>query len=182
APDPDPNRPPPAIAIRAYRASDRPTLRALTIEAFDGVAIDQNIDRALGPIAGRDWRWRKGRHVDDDLDAPGGELAVAEDEHGRPVGYVSMRLDREARVGQIPNLVVAAGLRGRGLGRRLLEHALARFRAEGMAVARIETLEQNPIGRHLYPAVGFREVARQIHFAINLNPDGAAEATRREDR
>lgn len=154
--------------IRPYREADRATLRDLTVAAFEGVSIDHNIDLAFGPVAGRDWRHRKGRHVDDDIDAPGGEIAVAEDEQGRVAGYVSMRFDREARVGQIPNAVVAAGLRGQGLGRRLLEHALARFRAEGMTVARIETLEQNPIGRHLYPSVGFREVARQIHFAMDL--------------
>jgi hypothetical protein len=37
-----------------------------------------------------------------------------------------------------------------------------------MTVAKIETLEQNPIGRRLYPALGFREVARQIHYAMPL--------------
>ena len=158
-------------SIRPFREADRDALRAMTIEGFVGVSIDHNIDRALGPVAGRDWRWRKARHVDDDLDAPGGEVAVAEDPAtGRPVGYVSLRFDDEAKVGQVPNLVVAAGLRNRGLGRRLLEHALDRFRAQGMAVARIETLEQNPIGGHLYPSVGFREVARQVHFAMALGP------------
>ena len=37
-----------------------------------------------------------------------------------------------------------------------------------MTVAKIETLEQNVIGRHLYPAIGFVEVARQIHYAMPL--------------
>ena len=55
-----------------------------------------------------------------------------------------------------------------GLGRRLIEHALAHFRAAGMTVAKIETLEQNPVGRHLYPSVGFIEVARQVHYAMPL--------------
>jgi ribosomal protein S18 acetylase RimI-like enzyme len=157
------------IVIRPYRESDRPALRDLTVAAFDGVSIDHNIDRALGPVAARDWRWRKARHVDEDIDAPGAEIAVAEEiEHAEVVGYISLRYERESRVGWIPNLAVVAGLRGQGLGRRLIEHALARFRAEGMTVARIETLEQNPVGRHLYPSVGFIEVARQIHFALSL--------------
>jgi ribosomal protein S18 acetylase RimI-like enzyme len=59
-------------------------------------------------------------------------------------------------------------LRGQGVGRRLIEHALSHFRAAGMTVAKIETLEQNTIGRHLYPSVGFVEVARQIHYAMPL--------------
>jgi ribosomal protein S18 acetylase RimI-like enzyme len=57
---------------------------------------------------------------------------------------------------------------GKGLGRRLLEHALEYLRQQGMECARIETLEQNPIGSHLYPGLGFEEVARQIHYAMRL--------------
>jgi ribosomal protein S18 acetylase RimI-like enzyme len=159
------------VAIRPYRESDRAALRDMTVAAFEGVSIDHNIDLVLGPVAARDWRWRKARHVDDDLGMPESEVAVAEDDAGNPVGYVSLRFERESRVGWIPNLVVDASQRNQGLGRRLLEHALARFRQEGMAVARIETLEQNPIGRHLYPSVGFREVARQIHFAMRLEEE-----------
>ena len=64
--------------------------------------------------------------------------------------------------------IFAAAGRGQGLGRQLIEHALAHFRATGMTVAKIETLEQNPIGRHLYPSVGFIEVARQIHYVMPL--------------
>ena len=57
-----------------------------------------------------------------------------------------MAIDPESRIGWIHNLAVDADLRGQGLGRRLIEHALDRFRAAGMTVAKIETLEQNPIG------------------------------------
>jgi ribosomal protein S18 acetylase RimI-like enzyme len=160
------------IVIRPYREADRQALRDLTVAAFDGVSIDQGIDRLLGPIAGRDWRWRKARHVDEDIEGPGAEVAVAEDDQGGvTVGYVTMRFDPETRIGWIHNLAVAEGLRGRGLGRRLLEHALARCRAEGMTVAKIETLEQNAVGRHLYPSLGFREVCRQIHYAMPLTDD-----------
>ena len=158
-----------AIVIRPYREPDRPVVRALTISAFEGVSIDHNIDVRLGPVAGRDWRWRKSRDVDRDIDMMGSELGVAEDDQtGEVVGYVTMQCDDQTRIGWIHNLVVADGQRGRGLGRQLIEHALDHFRAAGMTVAKIETLEQNPIGRHLYPAVGFIEVARQIHYAMPL--------------
>jgi ribosomal protein S18 acetylase RimI-like enzyme len=158
-----------AIAIRPYREADRETVRELTVSGFEGVSIDHGIDRHLGPIAGRDWRWRKSRDIDRDIDELGAELAVAEDEEsGAVVGYVTMQSDPETRIGWIHNLAVAAGVRGGGLGRRLLEHALAHFRAAGMTVAKIETLEQNAVGRHLYPSIGFIEVARQIHYAMPL--------------
>ena|SRR5579883_3131173 len=165
-----------AIVIRPYREADRETVRELTVSGFEGVSIDHGIDRRLGPIAGRDWRWRKSRDIDRDIDELGAELAVAEDDQtGAVVGYVTMQCDPETCIGWIHNLAVAASTRGSGLGRRLLEHALAHFRAAGMTVAKIETLEQNAVGRHLYPSLGFIEVARQIHYAMPLTDQPSHE-------
>jgi ribosomal protein S18 acetylase RimI-like enzyme len=59
-------------------------------------------------------------------------------------------------------------MRARALGRQLIEHALEYFRAQGLAYAVIETMAQNPVGQHLYPACGFVEIARQVHFARKL--------------
>jgi ribosomal protein S18 acetylase RimI-like enzyme len=157
------------IVIRPYRQSDREAVIALTVSAFNGVSIEHNLDLRLGPVAGRDWQWRKGRDIERDIDTPGSELAVAEyEETGEVAGYVTLFMDHDSRVGWIHNLAVDAGLRGQGLGRRLIEHALDYFRTKGMTVARIETLDQNPVGQHLYPSVGFKEIARQIHFAMPL--------------
>ncbi|HJZ54730.1 MAG TPA: GNAT family N-acetyltransferase, partial [Gemmataceae bacterium] len=87
---------------------------------------------------------------------------------GRVAGYVTTRIDREAGRGRIPNLAVSAEARNHGLGRLLIEHALDYFRSEGLVYAVIETMAQNTIGNHLYPACGFVEVARQVHFARKL--------------
>jgi ribosomal protein S18 acetylase RimI-like enzyme len=154
--------------IRPYRESDRETLKAITVEAFASVAIEHNIEQAFGTIAGHDWQWRKARQIDEDCTAPGAAIWVAEDERGEIVGYVTTRLDHEAGIGLIPNLAVKERLRGQGLGRQLIEYALERFRAAGLELARIETLDQNPIGQHLYPVCGFVEVARQVHYAMRL--------------
>jgi ribosomal protein S18 acetylase RimI-like enzyme len=149
----------------------------MTVASFEGVSIDHNIDKRLGAIAGRDWRWRKGHDIDRDIDLLGAELAVAEDdESGVVLGYVTMQCDPESRIGWIHNLAVAAEARGLGLGRRLIEHALSHFRAAAMTVARIETLEQNAIGQRLYPSLGFVEVARQIHYAMSLLDQPASDA------
>ena len=153
--------------FRHASETDRETLRRLTVEAFEGVSIDHAIDRVLGPIAEGDWRLRKGKHLDEDLDAIDGEILVVESE-GRVLGFVSMRFDRESKVGRIPNLVVSSAAKNQGIGRMLLNAAVDRFRAEGMTVAKIETLEHNPVGRHLYPSVGFVEVARQVHYAMDV--------------
>jgi ribosomal protein S18 acetylase RimI-like enzyme len=158
----------PAIRIRPCRPDDLPALRELTTAAFGGVSIDHGIEEAFGPVHGHDWRWRKARHVDDDFTRDPAGLFVAEGDGGELIGYVSSWSDAEAGIGHIPNLVVRDEHRGKGIGRELLLHVLAHFRGRGLTHARIETLVQNKVGRGLYESLGFREVARQIHFAMEL--------------
>lgn len=155
------------ITLRPYRPDDLEALKQLTVDSFGGVALDQNVEQALGVLNGRDWRWRKSRHLDDDAAANPSGIFVAEADGGI-VGYITTTLDRGAGKGRIPNIAVAADVRGHGLGRRLIEHALDYFRREGMEYAMIETMAQNQIGAHLYPACGFVEVGRQVHYARRL--------------
>lgn len=155
------------MRIRPFQAGDLDALRRITVVAFDGTAIDQNVEGQFGLLAGHDWRWRKARHVDEDVAANPAGVFVAEDE-GKVLGYISTRLDPEAGKGRIPNLAVDQAARGRGLGRRLMEHALDYFRREGMAYAMIETMANNAAGQHLYPSCGFVEAGRQIHYAMKL--------------
>ena len=153
--------------IRLFKPTDLEAVKALTLQSFEGVTLEQNVEGALGVLNSQDWRWRKSRHIDHDVASNPGGLFVAEQE-GRIVGYITTELDRDAGKGRIPNLAVASDFRGRGLGRKLIERALDYFRGEGLAYAMIETMDQNTIGQHLYPACGFVEVARQIHFALRL--------------
>ena len=155
------------VPIRAYRPEDLEALKRLTVEAFAGVTLEQNVEEQLGQMKGHDWRWRKARHIDDDVAANAAGIFVAEFEC-RIVGYITTRIDREAGKGRIPNLAVSGEFRGDGLGRRLIERALDYFRQEGLAYAMIETMAQNVAGNHVYPACGFVEVARQVHFARKL--------------
>jgi ribosomal protein S18 acetylase RimI-like enzyme len=155
------------LHIRVARPDELSLLKAMTAEGFTGVSIDHGIEREFGPINGHDWRWRKVRHLDDDVRRDPDGVFVAELD-GEVVGYVTSWCDREAGIGHIPNLVVRADQRGHGLGRRLLLHVLDHFRAQGLTHAKIETLAQNEVGHGLYTSLGFREVARQFHFAMEL--------------
>ena len=154
------------MKIRPYQSNDLEELRRITIEGFEGIAIDQNVEKAFGELNGHDWRWRKARHVDEDVIANPAGVFVAELEG--VVGYVSTRIDYEAGKGRIPNLAVDRAARGRGIGRLLIEHAVDYLRREGMAFVMIETMENNPVGQHLYPSCGFVETGRQIHYARKL--------------
>lgn len=155
------------MQIRPFQSSDLPRLREITADAFDGVSIDQGIEKKFGTINGHDWRWRKGRHVDEDADRDPQGIFVAE-EDGKIVGCITTWMDLEAGIGHIPNIAFSPEARGKGYGRRLIEFALDRFTDHGLSHARIETLEQNEVGNHLYTSIGFQEVARQIHFAMDL--------------
>ena len=153
--------------IRPYQPTDLDQLKRLTIDGFVGVSIDHGIEEQFGVINGHDWRWRKARHIDDDVARGPAGIFIAE-ENGQVVGYITTWQDREAGIGHIPNLAVAASHRNQGLGRALIEHALNHFRASGLSHAKIETLAQNAVGNHLYPSLGFVEVARQVHFVAKL--------------
>lgn len=155
------------VSIRLYRPEDLEAIKRLTVDAFAGVTLEQNVEEKLGTLRGRDWRWRKARHIDEDVAANPAGIFVAEAE-GRVVGYITARIDRDAGKGRIPNLAVATELRGQRLGRQLIERALDYFREEGLEYAMIETMAQNVVGNHVYPACGFVEVARQVHFARKL--------------
>ena len=155
------------MLIRPYRTEDLPALKAITVAAFEGVSIDQGIERLFGPINGRDWRWRKGRHLDMDAARDSDGIFVAEID-GRVVGGITTWQDLDGGIGHIPNIAVEADFRGQGIGRQLIEHALDHFRRHGLSHAKIETLAQNSVGQHLYSSLGFREVARQIHLVTEL--------------
>jgi len=155
------------MLIRPFHADDLPTLKRITVAAFDGVSIDQGMERQFGVIHDHDWQWRKARHLDDDVARDPAGIFVAEID-GRIIGCITTWQDLDAGIGHIPNVVIEADCRGQGLGRQLIEHALQHFRSCGLTHAKIETLEQNAVGQHLYTSLGFREVARQIHLVAEL--------------
>jgi ribosomal protein S18 acetylase RimI-like enzyme len=158
-----------AYRIRTYRPTDLPRLQEITAATFGPVSIDRNMERLLGPFGQGDWGSRKVAAIAEDCLAQPDGVFVAEDARARVVGYVTTRLNLISGIGWIPNLAVDPAHQAHGLGRALLEHALAFFRASGMQVAKIETLDQNPVGQKLYPSLGFVEVARQVHYAMRLN-------------
>jgi ribosomal protein S18 acetylase RimI-like enzyme len=158
------------VAIRQYADGDLQALKAITIEAFDGVSIDQIIERRFGLLGESDWKARKAGHIDDDVRRDVDGMFVAEQD-GQVVGYITTWRDAVAGIGHIPNLAVREGYRTKGIGRRMIQHALDYFEATGLTHARIETLAHNEAGDHLYRAMGFEEITRQIHFIRELGGD-----------
>ena len=153
-------------AIRPFQAADTEAVVAITVEVFGPASIDAKIEAMLGRPAAP-WAQVKSQAVRGELRANPAGCFVAEID-GRVVGFITTAVNLPASRGWIPNVAVAADCQGLGLGRRLLERALEHFRSLGLAQAKIETLATNPVGRHLYPQLGFQEVARQVHYVMRL--------------
>lgn len=155
------------VRIRPATADDRQAIVDITLQVFRPVSIDAAIEAQFGRLRETDWRHRKRRDVETDLqdNLPG--CFVAE-EAGRVVGYVTTAVDAEAGVGSIHNLAVAAAQQGKKLGKALVTHALDYFEALGLEHSRIETTTTNEVGMRFYPSMGYREVARKIHYFMDL--------------
>ena len=155
------------MMIRCYEEADRESMKTITAICFEGVSIDYGIESKYGPIDGKDWRWRKVRHIDDDIAANAEGIFVAV-ENSEVVGYVTSRVDHDSKIGWIPNFAVLPEYQQRGIGKNLIKAALIYMAEAGMLYARIETLAHNTVGQHFYPRMGFTEVARQIHYIMPL--------------
>jgi len=88
---------------------------------------------------------------------PGGAILVAEDVRGEPVGTCAL-IPVADRVLELAKMAVAPHARGRGVGRRLGEAAIAHARALG--AARVELLSNTKLAPaiRLYRSLGFTEV------------------------
>lgn len=89
------------------------------------------------------------------LDRPGAELWVTE-EVGEIVAYGVLWciLDQ----GELANIAVAPGARGRGHGGRLLDHLVEVARSRGVGRLFLEVRESNDVALHLYDSRGFRHI------------------------
>jgi ribosomal protein S18 acetylase RimI-like enzyme len=105
---------------------------------------------------------------------------VAEQD-GRVVGMVTLCVftTLTGRKAYLDHLVVAPGLRGRGIGRALVEFAVGRARAAGASRVDLTANAEKQAGRALYRSVGFRE-RDTASFRLSLTESAPAE--RRESR
>ncbi|KQR04737.1 GNAT family N-acetyltransferase [Deinococcus sp. Leaf326] len=125
--------------------TDRAAFRALNEAWISGLFALEEADRAA--LADPD-----GHYV-----APGGAVFMA---HlgGRPVGCVALRPEG-AGVFEVSKMAVDPAAQGRGVGRRLLAHAVAQARE--MGATRLVLASNARLGPavHLYESLGFRHLA-----------------------
>lgn len=98
----------------------------------------------------------------EELDGDPRRLNAALRVKGRLAGYaLGWVVADEFHLG---NLAVSSSLRGRGYGRRLLEHILDQAYARGCLVCSLEVRASNQAAIGLYRALGFREIALRRRY------------------
>lgn len=100
-------------------------------------------------------------------------------QRGKPAGLVILRFRRRLNhatyEGWVSDLVVGEPHRGGGIGRMLMEAAIAEWRLRGAHRLVLEVGDQRIAARRLYDSLGFREVGR--HFEVGRpEPRGAIGA------
>lgn len=148
-PRPEASLPPNAAPIRPVSAGDLARLAALDMAVFE-----PPYQLASGELV--------------ELMVTSGNFVVAEhvDAGGRCqlVGYACA--DVLGDTGQIIRLAVHPAARRQGIGRALLNHALAYCQAGGARRVTINTQESNRASLHLYQQLAFRQVGRRVPLLV----------------
>lgn len=84
---------------------------------------------------------------------PNAETWVVERE-GKPVGFIAL-IENEIGEDEIGGLFLSPSLHGQGLGRAMVDHAVAL-----KGPLKVEVFEKNAIGRRFYDRYGFIETGR----------------------
>lgn len=105
------------------------------------------------------------------LATPGHHLLVAEDvSTGERVGYLwfgPRRRHPDPAVGWLYDIFVEEADRGRGVGRAMLSLLEAEARAAGHRRIELNVYGDNATAKHLYGAMGYVEMARQMGKALD---------------
>ena len=104
-------------------------------------------------------------HFLDELASTHSFPLVAFDPAGKVAGYICLMslLDE----GHILNVAVRSDCRGRGVGRMLVERAVAECRARGADFVSLEVRPSNEAALALYRTLGFRETGRRKKYYEN---------------
>lgn len=158
-----------AIAIRLARSSDVPALSELARRTWA-----QAFGDSVSPEDGAA-ELEKKRSVDYFAEALREQTILVAEKAGGLVGYVQFgdvripEVSRQAGDQAVHRVYVDAPFQGRGLGRRLLEAALAHPRLARAGRVYLQVWEQNARALALYESVGFRKIGT-TRFAIGSQP------------
>lgn len=138
------------MIIRRARREDIPPIVAMLADDALGATRERNEDPLPQPY------WDAFNAIDSDLN---NRLLVAE-ENGVVVGCLQLTfIPGLSRLGaeraQIESVRIASSQRGSGLGRKLIEEAIAQARAHGSKLVQLTTDKARADARRFYESLGF---------------------------
>jgi len=146
----------PGPVVRAAVAADAHAIATIRLSSwratYAGIVPAALLDRM---DLARNEAWISGRLAD----PRGQSTLVVEDEPGRIAGYAltaPARDDDAAGLGELEAIYLDPGARGQGLGRPLLEAALAELAKAGLGTVVLWVLTANASARGFYERAGFR--------------------------
>jgi ribosomal protein S18 acetylase RimI-like enzyme len=149
-----------AFTLRCLRAADLGPL----LEFANDIAREKKENPGLGvisfdsPVTAREEKKFLARTLDGLRN--GGVVGVAAFDGRRLVGNcdISRRTALDERHAGVLGIVVLDGYRGRGLGRALMEMALAEARRVGVTLVELQVFANNYVAVALYERLGFKKV------------------------
>lgn len=148
------------IETRLMKPEDLDEVLRITVEAFEGVSFDHNIEKMFPEAAENSWQERKAGSTRKHL-GPNPHQAIVAVVDRVIAGYISFETDPSSRIGHLCNLGVDKRYRNIGVANRMFEAVFAHLKKLGMKSCRIETLEQNELCSQYYPRLGFNQIATQ---------------------
>jgi GNAT superfamily N-acetyltransferase len=115
-----------------------------TVEDFDET-FDKAVEAALSDLLSRS--------------APDRSRGLVLEMLGHPRGCLFL-FDEAAERARIRLFLVGPELRGQGVGRRMLKHAITQARSIGMATLVVSTFDRHAAACAIYRRAGFRETGR----------------------
>lgn len=166
-----PDGPPDATSAAARLASSRPVPSGqATVEAFrpgvddaEWVALNALVfarHPEQGSLTAEDLA---GRQAEPWFD-PGDFLIARDKSTGRMIGYIWLKIEGDASVGEIYVIGVDPDAAGRGLGRTLLQAGLERLRERGCTAAELYVEAQNAPAVRLYRSLGFTDHTVDVQY------------------
>jgi ribosomal protein S18 acetylase RimI-like enzyme len=144
-----------AIRIREAEPRDAEAIARIHVRSWQAAYRGQLSDDYLDGLSVRD-RLEQHRMA---LETPGAHRTWVAEEDGRVVGFAvtgpSQDADADERTGELYAVYLDPDRYGRGIGKRLCDHALADLRERGFRAATLWVLETNERARRFYEREGW---------------------------
>jgi len=150
-----------SLIIRPYSPADLESCRMLWVEL-----TQRHREIYEDPTIGGD---DPGRYFDQHLAQVGAERIWVAECAGQVVGLFGLIVQEEQEQAEVEPVVVGSAYRGQGIGRELLQRAIAEAAALGVRFLSIKAVARNVEVIRFYYQVGFRTLG-EIEMFMELRP------------